>query len=479
LGHASALHRIGAFAPLLDHLSAAGFAGLNAELDAMDPSPDVEILALFFRRWAQVSPEAAFAAAEKKKLWQPVLFAWVERDPDAALAQFEKMPPGSGFFAGSMRDQLRALAMPKPGQLPPQDAVRRISELQGDGDATPAVLNAMAAILQDWAKTDPQGAWRAALALSSTGKARETREWALGSVIRSQVGSDPDVVLGWLQALPDGEDRATLEASYVSAVAWAGKSRQAREFALAMPEGPARQHAIADVTAALFRRDPDAAKAFIVNLPAADWRDPSIFQNVFDVWLGRDPEGATAGLLKRFPKDAPSGSEEQQAYERMFFMWSARHPREASEFFLKLPEAVGAKLLDKSIATYAYQEPEAAADWAAALPPGATRDRALAEVATMWTRRGVTSVTNWLQQLPEDSGRSAAIESFANVVVSTSPDDALAWLRAIPGENDRMQRLQRVWGQWTDRDAARRWLETSTELTDSERNALRQDVKKP
>ena len=50
---------------------------------------------------------------------------------------------------------------------------------------------------------------------------------------------------------------------------------------------------------------------------------------------------------------------------------------------------------------------------------------------------------------------------------------ALAWLRAVPEEAGRLARLGRVWASWSDRDAARQWLENSPELTSAEREALR------
>jgi hypothetical protein len=480
LSYPSALHRIGAFAPLLDDLSPAQFAALNAELAALNPPPAFDIRALFFRRWALVEPETALNAAIKTEdLWTPALMAWGERDPAAALARFEQLTFIQGFFAAATRDALRALAMPKPGQLPPREALRRIRELQGNGEATPAVLNSMSAILTEWTKTDPELAWQEALALPSDGNGRETRERALGAVIRSRAGGDPQALVKWLNALPDGPERGVLQTEYVVALALSGKSRQAREYALAMPEGSARQKAVGDLANALSSQDAEAAKALVADLSATDWRDPSVFREVFRGWLRSDPERATAVLLDRFPADAPAGPEQQSGYEWMFSGWSERHPGEAGEFFLKLPEAVGSKLFDQALVSFSYKDPRGAGEWAAALPPGPTREKAMGQAAENWTRFGATQVTQWLDELPSDSGKSAAIEGFARAIISTSPDDGLAWLRAVPDEDERLDRLRRVWRAWTDREAAQRWVETSRELTDAERSALQEISKAP
>ncbi len=236
LNHPSLFHRLGAMAPLFQNLSAAQFSALRAEFATLDPPPDAAILALFYQRWAQAAPEAAVDATVEEHLkgnlsfWQPALLAWGESDPDAALARFEKLTFVSGFFARSTRDLLRELAMPKPGQLPPAQAVRRIRELQGDGESTPAIANSMAAILREWVKTDPQAAWAEALAIPSAGHGGETQEWALSALLHAQTNIDPRVAEQWIDALPNSAQREKLEADYASDLEWAGKPNQARQY---------------------------------------------------------------------------------------------------------------------------------------------------------------------------------------------------------------------------------------------------------
>ena len=118
-------------------------------------------------------------------------------------------------------------------------------------------------------------------------------------------------------------------------------------------------------------------------------------------------------------------------------------------------------------------------EWAAALPPGPTRETIFGQMGGLWTRFGATQVTQWLDTLQPDAGKSAAIEGFAKAIISTSPDEALAWIHAVPSENERLDRLCRVWRAWTDREAAQRWVETSRELTDAERAALQRISKTP
>ena len=107
------------------------------------------------------------------------------------------------------------------------------------------------------------------------------------------------------------------------------------------------------------------------------------------------------------------------------------------------------------------------------------RDEIMEELASAWSRHEVTQVTQWLERLSTDSGDRAAIEGFAKTIISTRPDDALTWLHAVPDEQERLDRLRRVWQQWPDREAAQQWVETSRELTDAERAALQKISKTP
>ena len=187
----------------------------------------------------------------------------------------------------------------------------------------------------------------------------------------------------------------------------------------------------------------------------------------------KEPGQATEVLLKNFPADVHPSPEQQSAYERMMFYFAPRDPRASSEFLLKLPKEVREKLLPGSVSSFCYDDAPAAAAWAVALPAGNDRDKILGQVAANWAKQGASQVTQWLDSLPQDSGKSAAVESFAGTIVSTSADDALAWLRTVPDEADRLERLGRVWKNWSDREAARQWLENSAQLTTNERIALK------
>jgi hypothetical protein len=157
----------------------------------------------------------------------------------------------------------------------------------------------------------------------------------------------------------------------------------------------------------------------------------------------------------------------------MFLFWSNRvDPKEAGEFFLKLPESIRGSQLTQLATVFTAKDPVGAAQWVTSLPAGATRDNLLSQVANQWAGSKITEVAAWIDKLPQGSGKSAAIEGFANAIISTNPDDALTWLHSVPDEGERIERLSRVWRKWTDRELATKWAETCPLLSESERRAL-------
>lgn len=482
LASTSELRRLAEFARLIDGFNAAQFAALHAELIARRPPIDPRLLAHFFRRWALVAPQAAVDAALADRAHgvngidsmdgglKQALYAWCERDPTAARARAASIVFSGDFDRRVTLDNLLALSLPKPGQFPPGEGLRRIHEQTG-GKMQVASFNAIGAIVRDWAKADPQAAWLGVLAMPAMGQDKEGREWAMSQVIATHTADDPAGVAQWIAALPTDE-RNKLGAGYVSSLAMSGKTQLARDYALALSAGPARAAALGDLAGSWMQRDPEAAKAFVLGLPAADWHEPGRFNDFFRRWFGDEPERAAEALLAHLPPDAQFTERERDDFEINL----GRVPgsdKERCEFLLRLPPEIRDHALERGVTGFTFRDAPGAAEWAGALPEGELRDRTFGKIAEVWSRRDLTASTQWLDTLPASSAKSSAVESFARQIVSTSPDDALAWLRAVPDEADRLARMQRVWKTWADRTAAQQWVDNAADLTPAERAALR------
>lgn len=479
LGYPSEARRLAAFTRLLATLTPAQFAAMHTEMATAVPAPGYRVRALFFRRWAQVAPEAAIDAAAadyrsgNQAGLQAAYMAWGERDFAAAFAKGEALRK-EGIDIDY--EQLLTFVLPKPGQLPPLEALDRIRELQGKRYPSNEIVEATRAIFSEWAKSEPGTAWRVALAMADDENGKETRECALTAVIDSRVAADPRSAAELIASLPDVSERAALQQTYVSLLFGYSQVRLAKQYALALPDGDARRAALGGLVTRLYDFDKEGAKAFVMGLAASDWRDPTVFRRFLRSWLWDEPERASEVLLAHIPRDAQPSSSQQRDYRQMVLWGSERAPRAMSELALKLPENVRGDALVRVVREWSEQDAVSASEWAAGLPAGDARDEVLQEVANNWAKRGAGDVATWLNTLPDDSGKSAAIEGFARAVISVTPDDALTWLRTIPNEAERMERLNRVWRDWSDRAAAQRWLDSSPGLTPAERAALQRDL---
>jgi hypothetical protein len=465
-------------ARLLENLTPAQFAAIHAEIAALVPPPEYRIRELFFRRWAQVAPEAAIETATVTyRSGDPAglhaaYMSWGEKDFAAAFAKGEALRK-QGIDIDF--EQLLTVVLPKPGQLPPRAALDRIRELQGDRVPSVEIIAATGAIFEGWAKSEPEAAWRAALAMPNDEIGKETRECALTEVIGSYVAAEPRAGAEVIATLPEGSERIALQRSYVSMLVQSSHTRLAREYVLGLPDGDARRAAIGSFANTLYDHDKEAAKAFVTSLAPSDWQDPTQFRSFFESWLLEEPERASEVILAHIPADTQVSSRQQQEYRQMVTWGSGLAPQAMSEFALKLPKNVRGDALAMVVRGWTEEDPISASTWAAALPPGLGRDEALQEIALNWAKRGPAEVARWLDTLPNDSGKSAAVEGFARAVMSVAPDDALIWLRTVPNEVDRLERLNRVWRALVDRSAAQRWFEDSPQLTTAERAALRRD----
>jgi hypothetical protein len=473
LSFPSDLHRLAALGRLLDSLSPAQFAAMHDEIVAR-AGLDRALLSLFLTRWVQLAPEAAMDAARNEEtagLWEAesdTLMAWGARDWNAAMAYAEKH-----LLDRRLRESLLALGFPKPGDLPPREAMQRIRELPWDGKRAFYAVNATEAIFQEWAKREPEAALREAMAMADDERGRELRRAAIGSVIGVQAATQSAAVAAFLATLPDGEERVALQAYYVQSLLASGHEREARTYAFALPKGPARQSALKDLAFSLALNDANAAASMLASLTPADWQDPAGFRDAFMFLFLKDAKRAEETLRTLSLRDTEVSEARQQAYARVLSDWAFSKPRAASEYIVTLPEGVRGVAFADTIERWSAEDPGAAAAFVGAQPASAARDAAMESIGANWATKGTREVTQWLEKLPPGSGKSAAVEGFARTIISTSPDDALAWLRSVPDQTDRIKRLGRVWSGWKNRDAAEAWLEKSPDLTAAERAALK------
>ena len=124
---------------------------------------------------------------------------------------------------------------------------------------------------------------------------------------------------------------------------------------------------------------------------------------------------------------------------------------------------------------WAQHDFAAALQWMDAQNDPAVRERAIAGVAEGWASHGAADAAKWIETIPAGSLRDAAIGGFANSAFFNDPDAAVTWIHTISDPDRQMSELQKAWQSWHNfqDEAAERWRDQATGLSDAERAALR------
>jgi hypothetical protein len=453
------LHRLAAFADFLATATSTELAALQREW-ALHPEKYDLYWPLLFDRWVEIDLESALA--NRGSHLHVIMKAWATRDPVAALAWIDKHAADNNELRGNVIEYL----LPKPGDFPPLEALRRIREIQGDRKYNPTYRNAINGIIAHWAKQDPKAAWQEAMQVGDPDS--KTRGKALGSALSAIVNANPSLARELFDGLAEGKLKDDVADDFALALLRNGMA-VARDFVLSLPDGPGRKASLNALSGNLKIED---LGPFLNSLPAGETQDPARFSGALEHWFAREPAAAGAFVKARLPADLQLTKEQDSQYRWMFVGWVGKEPRAAAEYLRELPPAIGAKTLDYAVQRMLGENFAETVQWVTGNPPSPGRDQMFASVAATWSEKSPKEAAAWLDTLPASSSKSAAVESFAGKIMSTNPDDALAWLQSLPDEKDRAERLGRVWRSWQDREAANRWRDTSPTLTAAEKAAL-------
>jgi len=218
-----------------------------------------------------------------------------------------------------------------------------------------------------------------------------------------------------------------------------------------------REEMLGVVAGRIALRDPDAAEAMVLDLPAGQDRQVAM-RTFLEVLGGRDPARGVA-FLRAHPEGREAGS-------HFFNAWAAQNPQAANESALALDRELGASFLHSALHRWAMDDPAGAWQWIARLPPGqrdparsaymnglVNKDPAFALDAVLanpelasagfgdWIGRAlaqdVASADAVLDRAPPGDFRMQLVGGMANGLLQTDPDAALAWAETLlPGERD-------------------------------------------
>jgi hypothetical protein len=501
-------------------------------------------------RWVEIAPDAALAWARQsvQKGAQThdvsrVFSSLAQVDPNRALAEAKSLlSPTSKKNA--LQSVINVIA-----QIDPERALDMIDSLKG-----PYWQSIRYHGFSLWAARDPTGAAARVATLND----RDVKSTALRAVISAWSQRDPDAALSWLKGVsePDLRQRAesdlfenvgSLDPQRAVALAaalpkdrqtamiktivggWAQSDPEAAEaWILSRTDKDEQQQMIIAATNSLDFMAPDRAASLLDKLSPGSMRD-SAMSRLIQSWARTDHAGAVAftktlpekeqmrlrgalakaladsnpdaamAYIKENPLDDPA-DREWTSLARIIAERSS--PEKALAWAHGLNDLVTKeKALDAVLETMARQDPEKAANEAAKLPEGTTREQSVAKISGNWAQNDFDDALTWARGLSGKDRESAvgaalregaphqpiaaatqystlleavpagqqpanslikAAKSIAEAYFMEDGKAALAWATTLPQEDARTAAVAEVAAQWVESDVggASEWIQT-------------------
>ena len=419
-----------AFPRLLDPLVGAGLS-----------EDDRALRQIAFSAWIESDPASATAWAaagpDRQDLARLALLAWSERDPRAAAAWACALPDET-----SAR-RLAALALPVLAAL---DAGQALALASARGDAfLDEVLPAMLATL---AKSDPASALRTyGPRLWKNGNGL----WRLREALGEWTARDPAAAIAWVVAQPGGHDGEI--GRWLGELAGSGDSpNPAFVNALAtLPGIPSRQAALGSLLLRWSRKNPGEALAWLDTLSDRHLRN-AILERAAQTTYSDYPEQSLPLALA-----LPEGAVRTERLGQLLGQWAGKDSSAALAWLRENASVPGVAAASDAVqstllASIARDEPATAvAEWQA-LPAGALKTRALAQITFAWGRTDPAAALQWAtEQAP---GLGAIAYQSRDLVYAWARKDgpaALRWAESIQEDNARRHALDALAGNWQDK----------------------------
>lgn len=490
-------------------------------LERTDPLLAAGHYGTLFSHWAARDPHAAAAKARtlsdtssRHRALQAVVAAWSEYDPVAAFTFTRSLPRDAAVLQPTFRSCSFALDDPEAEWIPGPPS---------SGSFAGTALGHLAA-------RDPD----AALAAIRTLPSRLERDAALHDIARSLAANDPEMAAAFAAGLPPSPDRTELLGQLARAYA-ATDPGAALVWARQLPENSARHSALAAIAVRLAAADAPQALAVLATLPDSSTRsfgvreivqtwahrdtraalawaqsqaDPQLRHELLAAvapqWARLDPAAVFTHALQLPPKQqasflddvghalaaqgagviAHAASQVSDADARHTLLRSAMaslalsSPAAAADLLQRFPLPNASFIASRIAESFASQDPDRAAQWAARLP-GNLQAGALPSIVRTWAWRQPQEAAGWLSTLQPDL-RDLAAGSYVDALAPTHPDLAAPMLATIGDparRRDATERLARTWLR-QDRSAADAWL-ASTDLSVEARQRLLRSHQRP
>jgi hypothetical protein len=308
----------------------------------------------------------------------------------ARFAELEKLPPSPA------REERRLALLVDLVRTNPQEALERAHKI-----VQPDVrMQALTAVLTEWAKHDPTRAWE------TVTQNTDPAEGMYVETVLVEIGkNDPTLAEKFASKLAQQRPEAALEI-YISAIRGVlhnGDFERAREILDGVPSeaSEARGGLTTFLASQWGRFNPEAAAFWIQTLPPGEIRDQALL-SVDDAWADLDPRAAA-----QFAVQLPSGQLRQVTIQQAISKWATQDTTSASQWILEHEPHPDFDQAISSVATsnrLLQTNISLALDWAQTIFNDGTRLQTLSQILSIYAVRDKNAARAYVEsaQIPAD-----------------------------------------------------------------------------
>jgi hypothetical protein len=230
------------------------------------------------------------------------------------------------------------------------------------------------------------------------------------------------------------------------------------------------------------RTDPRAAADWAVNhAKSGESASPANLaaQYVFVRWLSSDPKTALSWWESLPPSamrdvigtEASTRFAESGDFEAAKALFRPATPSDTANEDLRRTQA---SVMDHFAQLYAKHDPIAAAEWLAALPAGASGQRAAAQIASAYYKRDPAGTVRWMEALSAGTNRDQAVAQFVKDAAQQDPAGAAQWVEKITDPTLKISATVTLSFAWRNDDPAAfiEWVKSQATMDEKWRKSF-------
>jgi len=255
---------------------------------------------------------------------------------------------------------------------------------------------------------------------------------------------------------------------------WAEKEPEAAAaWVKQLPDGGFRNTAITATTIEMALRNPALAFDLVQNYYSGPRADRGLPNLIFTAWAETDP---TTAIAKASELSQPL--ERQNALYSIAATWASKDPQSALAWAESLPDEERTVAIGNVIFKWTENDPHAVRAWFQQLPDGLIKQMAADNLPRSLAAVDPPAAAQFVAQLPPGSEQTRAAEEVARAWANSDPGSAAEWAKAFPSGEPRDVVLRDVIFRWSQSDprAASEWLQNLSAESFSNENILKASI---